>query len=90
MHDVLYENQDALEDEDLVQYALGLNLEARRLIKEVETTVHRARIREDFRSGVRAGVNGTPCFFINGERHDGGYDYNTLLAALTHAAAWHP
>lgn len=89
MHDLLYENQEALEDEDLAQYARELNLDGARLIKEVETTAYRARIREDFRSGVRGDVNGTPCFFINGERHDGGYDYDRLLAAITQSATWH-
>jgi protein-disulfide isomerase len=43
-------------------------------------------VREDFRSGVRSGVNGTPTFFINGVRHDGSYDLATLLAAIEEAA----
>jgi protein-disulfide isomerase len=37
-------------------------------------------------SGVRSGVNGTPTFFINGMRHDGGWDYGSLIAALQRAA----
>ena len=41
-----------------------------------------ARVREDFLSGVRSGVNGTPTFFINGVRHDGSYDVETLVAAI--------
>jgi protein-disulfide isomerase len=40
------------------------------------------RVREVFLSGVRSGVNGTPTFFINGVRHDGAYDFDTLLAAI--------
>jgi protein-disulfide isomerase len=40
------------------------------------------RIREDFMSGVRSGVNGTPTFFINGVRHDGSYDFDTMMAAI--------
>jgi protein-disulfide isomerase len=43
-------------------------------------------VREDFRSGVSSGVNGTPTFFINGVRHDASYDAETLLAALERAA----
>jgi protein-disulfide isomerase len=39
-------------------------------------------LREDFLSGVRSGVNGTPTFFVNGIRHDGGYDAEALLEAL--------
>jgi protein-disulfide isomerase len=37
-------------------------------------------------SGVRSGVNGTPTFFINGRRHDGSYDLQTLPAAIAAAA----
>jgi hypothetical protein len=44
-------------------------------------------VREDLMSGVRSGVNGTPTFYINGARHDGGYELETLLAALERAAA---
>jgi protein-disulfide isomerase len=36
-------------------------------------------------SGVRSGVNGTPTFFNNGLRHDGSYDHDTLLAAISDA-----
>jgi protein-disulfide isomerase len=36
-------------------------------------------------SGVRSGVNGTPTFFINGERYDGAHDLDSLLAALRSA-----
>jgi protein-disulfide isomerase len=37
-------------------------------------------------SGVRSGVNGTPTFFINGARHNGSYDIDTMVAALGRAA----
>jgi protein-disulfide isomerase len=83
MHDLLFENQDALEDEDLARYALALGLDARRLMAEVLSGAHARRVREDFRSGVRGGVNGTPTFFINGERYDGARGLDPLLAALT-------
>lgn len=80
MHDTLFENQNALEDDDLAEYAEGLGLDARKLIDEVLTGVHAARVREDFQSGARGGVNGTPSFFINGVRYNGAPD--SLLAAL--------
>jgi protein-disulfide isomerase len=87
MHDVLFENQDALEVDDLAQYAVALGLDARRLVNEVLAGRYTARVREDFRYGVRGGVNGTPTFFINGERYDGARGLDPLLAALTHQAA---
>ena len=82
MHDTLYENQTALDDENLAQYAAGLGLDAR-LMSEVVAGAYAARVREDFRSGARGGVNGTPTFFINGARYDGAPDVDALLTALT-------
>jgi protein-disulfide isomerase len=62
MHDLLYENQGALEDENLARYAAELGLDETRLIREVTSEVYARRIREDFKSGVRGGLNGTPTF----------------------------
>jgi protein-disulfide isomerase len=39
-------------------------------------------VRSDFMGGIRSGVNGTPTFFINGVRHDGSYDYASLVAGI--------
>jgi protein-disulfide isomerase len=82
MHDALFENQDALEDEDLVRRATALGLDARRLIAEVQLGAYAARLREDFMSGIRGGVNGTPTFFINGIRYDGARGLSALLDAV--------
>ena len=87
MHDVLYENQRHLEDENLRAYAEELRLDVELFGKELAEHVHAPRVREDFMSGVRSGVNGTPTFFINGARHDDSYELETLLAALERAAA---
>jgi protein-disulfide isomerase len=82
MHDVLFENQAALQDEALVQYAKSLGLDARRLIEEVLKGAHSGRVREDFRSGTRGGVNGTPTLFINGVRYEDALEAELLAAAL--------
>jgi len=82
MHDMLYEHQDALEDADLALYAKALKLDVPRFIKDMENHTHVERVRSDFTSGVRSGVNGTPTFFINGTRHDGPFDLSSLLAAI--------
>jgi protein-disulfide isomerase len=79
MHGALFEHQRAFELEDLVGYASQLGLDAKRIVHDLERRVHRARVEEDFISGARSGVNGTPTFFINGVRFDG--DWNTELAA---------
>jgi len=83
MHDLLYENQDALEDKDLARYASMIGLDAERLMNELQSGTHTTRVRQDFRSGARLDVNGTPSFFINGVRYDGSPDVEPLLAALT-------
>ena len=87
MHDLLFENQDALDDEDLVRYAVALGLDDRRFATELASRAHAARVRADFLGGVRSGVNGTPTFFINGVRHDGSYDLGTLLTVIEGAIA---
>jgi protein-disulfide isomerase len=87
MHDLLYENQSRLRDEDLRVYAERLELDVESFDRELAEHVHEARVREDFMSGVRSGVNGTPSFYVNGVRHDDSYDLETLLAVLERAAS---
>ena len=82
MHDTLYEHQDALRPQDLAAHAARLGLDSKRIAAELESHKHGARVREDFLSGVRSGVNGTPTFFINGSRFEGSWDLPHLLAAL--------
>ena len=82
MHDMLYEHQDALEDEDLLRYAKALKLDVPRFTKDMENHAYVDRVRSDFTSGVRSGVNGTPTFFINNTRHDGPFDLASLLSAI--------
>jgi protein-disulfide isomerase len=86
MHDLLFTNQDALEDADLLSYASSLGLDVDSFAAELESGTHAERVRRDFRSGVRSGVNGTPTFFINGVRHDAPWDLPTLSAAVRLAA----
>jgi protein-disulfide isomerase len=78
MHDMLYENQDALDEPDLVGYAQKLGFD-RALTDRVLGGEFATRVRRDFSSGVRSGVNGTPCLFVNGERYDGPRDADSLL-----------
>jgi protein-disulfide isomerase len=82
MHAALFENQDALEPADLLAYAEALGLDAARFVRELAAQTHLDKVQADFQSGVRSGVEGTPTFFVNGHRHDAGWDAATLLAAL--------
>lgn len=82
MHDYLYEHQDALDDNHLRQYASALGMDVSRFDREMAGRVHADRIREDFMSGIRSGVNGTPSFYINSVRYDDSWDEETLLSAI--------
>jgi len=86
MHDVLYENQRRLSERDLRSYAEQVGLDVEPFDRELAEHIHAARVHEDFMSGVRSGVNGTPTFYIEGVRHDDSYDLETLLASLERAA----
>ena len=87
MHAQLFEHQDELDREDLLAYARTLDLDIERFSHELVNGVHTKRVRDDFRGGVRSGVNGTPTFFINGARFDGNWsDPPTLIAVLEQAA----
>jgi protein-disulfide isomerase len=89
MHDMLYEHQAALGDDDLVAYAAQVGLDLDRFQVDLSQQAYFDRIREDFMSGVRSGVNGTPTFFVNGRRHDGSWDLQSLTAAVTAAIRFH-
>jgi protein-disulfide isomerase len=83
MHDMLYEHQSALEDEDLAGYANDVGVDGAAVERALDTHSYRSRVREDFKSGVLSGVNGTPTFFINGTRFDGNWpDVEEFAAAL--------
>jgi len=86
MHDFLYENQASLGDRGFfATYEKKLELDVKRLEEEVAQHVHAGRVKEDFMSGVRSGVNGTPTFFIGGVRYDGYPGFGPLIAALEKA-----
>jgi protein-disulfide isomerase len=82
MHDILYENQQALEDENLLEYAKVLELDMSRFQDDFYNHTFALRVREDFLSGIRSGVNGTPTFYINGMRYNDSWDQETLTKTL--------
>lgn len=81
MHQMLFDNQDALEIGDLLAYAQALALDVRLFAQELEDGRHLPKVRADFESGLRSGVNGTPTFFIDGLRADS-WDLDSLSAAI--------
>lgn len=87
MHSALYEHQDRLDEYDLVRYAHELELDQSRFRSELLQGGKTARVREDFISGVRSGVNGTPTFYLNGRRYDDSWDLESLMTAIEAEAA---
>jgi formate-nitrite transporter family protein len=84
MHDLLFEHQRALEDEDLIGYAAQLGLD---IAEDLRAERHAEAVRADYEAGLAAGVQGTPTFFIDGQRYGGFYDVESLTWALEDAGA---
>jgi Na+/H+ antiporter NhaA len=84
-YDTLFENQDALTPQQFVRYAEELGLDSERFSTELRHREHAPRVAEDVASADASGVSGTPTFFINGRRHHGAYDIDTLTAAVRFA-----
>jgi protein-disulfide isomerase len=84
---MLFAHQQALAPADLLRYAAAIGLDVERFTDDLEQHRYTPVVREHFLSGLKSGVNGTPSFFVNGARHDGGYDLQSLLNAVALAAA---
>ncbi|HSB00694.1 MAG TPA: Na+/H+ antiporter NhaA, partial [Anaerolineales bacterium] len=82
MHHRLFTHQNELGFEDLLRHASAIGLDTDLFRRELEDHTYAERVREDFLSGVRSGVNGTPTFYINGTRYDGAWDFESLLEAI--------
>jgi protein-disulfide isomerase len=88
MHDVLYERQTALERNDLLAYAAGLGLDMEAFEAAMDDKRLIRKIDDDFRGGVRSGVNGTPSFYVNDVKLEG--DWRVLPKRLTEVLAGAP
>jgi Na+/H+ antiporter NhaA len=87
LHDLLFQHQDALRARDLVRYAEELGLDVERFANDLREHLGAARVADDVDSGDLSGVSGTPTFFVNGRRHHGAYDIETLSGAVRVAGA---
>jgi Na+:H+ antiporter, NhaA family len=82
MHDKLFEARGRLSRADLAGYAEQLGLDMTRFERDLDSRELAARVDEDFRSGLESGVDGTPSFYLDGERYDGYYGADALVAAI--------
>ena len=94
MYDLLLSHQDELGPRHLRRYAEQLGLDVERFLEDLRQRRHAPRVSEDVASADASGVSGTPTFFVNGRRHQGVYDVETLTrvvrAARVRAAARQP
>ena len=74
MHDIIFENQQALDFENLFLYAKTIGLDLERFKDDIQKNTTTTKVEQDFESGVRSGVNGTPSFFINGKKYNGDWE----------------
>jgi Na+/H+ antiporter NhaA len=87
MHDLLLVHQDDLEPDDLLGYAEELGLDLERFADDLGRHVGGRRIADDVDGAEESGVAGTPTFFINGRRHWGAYDEESLMRAVREVRA---
>jgi Na+/H+ antiporter NhaA/protein-disulfide isomerase len=87
MHDLLLAHQDELRPQDLVRHAAELGLDTERFAEDLRRHTTAGRVAEDVDSADLSNVTGTPTFFINGIRHQGAYDIESLRAAVHLAKA---
>ncbi|HYJ12261.1 MAG TPA: DsbA family protein [Thermomicrobiales bacterium] len=87
MHDLLYRHQRTLDEASLLRYAQRLELDMVLFEQDLQNHTYAQRVRDDFMSGVRSGVAGTPAFFINGVLYQERWEQEPLLAALEAAAS---
>jgi protein-disulfide isomerase len=87
MHDLIFEHQEELSEETLLRLAKELGLDMQQFRQDMQSRRFQPDVEEDFSTGVRSGVNGTPTFFVNGERYDGAWLDGSLLETLRQTIA---
>lgn len=85
MHDAIFEHQRELGDDLLPKLAASIGLDVEQFEEDMNDHTLSSKVSADFESGVRSGVNGTPTFFVNGERFDG--DYGELVTLIEELSA---
>lgn len=82
MHDMLFEHQDALDDDSLIAYADLSGLDVERFTSDIESRVYALRVRRDYMRGLQNGIRAVPTFFISNHLYAGVYSLSELLRAI--------
>jgi protein-disulfide isomerase len=85
MHTAIFTHQDVLDLDHLYDFAQAIGLDMKRFEEDMATHAYADKVRDDFQSGARSGVNGTPTLFINGSRYDGPVEARVLAQVLEEA-----
>lgn len=88
MHDIIFENQKALEPANILEYAQSIGLDSDRFQKDILDESLYLKARKDFESGMKSGVNRTPTFFVNGRKFNGDWAKGELVRYLECELAW--
>lgn len=83
MHELIYNRQLELHPQIWVELAQELNLNQEKFMSDFQSSMIEKKLETEFMEGVRSGVNGVPCFYINGNRFDGDASYESLRQTLT-------
>jgi protein-disulfide isomerase len=82
MHDIIFENQRMLHDNYITLYAHRIGLDLGKFNDDIQQIPLMEKVRKDFESGLRSGVNRTPTFFINGTKYEGDWTGDQLIQYL--------
>jgi len=88
MYNLIFENQTGMNRQHLFGLAKTLPLDMPRFEKDVADPALSKTVEANFESGIISGVNGTPSFYINGEKYNGPYDFDSLSEALEQRMAF--
>ena len=87
MHDAIFERKGRLSADGLAAMAKRVGLDGEKVAAAIEEQSFGERIRRDTEGGEKSGVHGTPTYFLNGRAHEGGLEYDDLVAAIDEAGA---
>jgi len=82
MHDLLFANQEDLSESTIQALVRQLGLSEAKMLQASSNGTLKSRVESDFAGGIRSGVNGTPTFFLNGDRYDGSTDFESMVSLM--------
>jgi protein-disulfide isomerase len=82
MHDKLFANQQQLDRPSLDRYAQEIGLNMARFKAALDSSKFKEKIQKDSAEGMKVGANGTPTFFINGQKVEGAQPFDSFKAVI--------